>query len=955
MFRSKAMFCVTVILCMGAVIYGCSIFEDDAQPVPEPVEQPDEIVVETEDLYNFSGKVVDHTGDPVANAKIISIVGTTSEITFTDANGEYRFEDISTGKYTLTALVSGYTFGEIKFNVTENGASVPDLILNKIDEIVGREEAETTGDEIKTNGIQFVSTANEEVSTGGTGTETVEKLVKVAISAGTEITIDDEVITEDIVMAASPLQVDEIPPPEEDEMPMGAIMLEPQGATFSEPVEISVPLEIQLPAGIEIPLKKYEDGEWKTVGTATIDESGLGADSEVTEFGQFSIQPKVTLDVELDLEPEETQGEEVSVAAEEDTYEGQVTDTLEFPGGLPEGVTYEYAVSLIENIKGTKFGVPKNVVVESPLTQATGVLAKRANVDEYSKKTWTVQEVTTVTDETYTISIDVGGAQKAAAIDITITVQVTITELVPKVTGKTTWQDITLVINGVSGVKITNVGSKFNLPFYDIDLITGDFFKTKNLNESLDIVILRNEDFNIEFSKTGYTFLPSFVNIADIKKDYRIKIQGAKIPINVTISCIVLDQTNTAVAGANCKIVDSATNNEIDDGTTDGSGLYSFSVAGNQACKIYAEKDGYTTSAEIIGQGSTLSQREQVLTIQRTSAKMTVKVNGGGDGVQVELKEDDEVKETKTVSGNGRTVEFTGDIGGKYEIRVYRADDKFIVTSPKVHPVIIPVFQGDETVAVTLAPKTKTATIRLVNKTDVGTIAVTVTNTGTNVTKVYNVSNTNDKTIEVKSGFTIEVSSDQTGLIQNFYTFENIKSTEFAVFESVKTFNVSGSIQDLGGNPFTESVTIEAWDVNNVVAHSVVTTTGTYTLPLPAGVKFTLVTVYGGTADVEITPSSYPVKLKNNNVTKDFTATTYVNIVVTVTGGNALVSCTGQTPITVNAGTPGTFRVPAGYDYVVTPTSPGVTFTPTFVRFENITANQSAAISVQHNQGSITQ
>ena len=373
-------FSLVLVVSLSLCVFGCGIFEDNEKPK----EKIKPIVVHPESLlvFNLSGSVVDETGNPVSDVQIA--MKNTSNATFSNVNGEFTFNDVSIGTYTLTAQKTGYSYIETICEVTQDGASVPDVTLKNLREIANKKEEETTTDNIKTNGAQITSEFNREVSTGGTNTKTEQKSVQASVPKDTEITIDNVKVSGSVTLAAAPLEVNDTPPANKDELSFGAALFEPENAKFSQPVEVKVPLEIQLPAGIEIPLKKFVDGQWKTVGTAKIDESGLGADAGVTEFGQFSIQPKVTFDLVQDTQPDTKESAPIPVSAEQTKYVAQAKDTVDFPSGLPEGVSVEYAKSLIEKTKGITIGAYKNVVINSPLvqTKTTAKVAMIAAVEE---------------------------------------------------------------------------------------------------------------------------------------------------------------------------------------------------------------------------------------------------------------------------------------------------------------------------------------------------------------------------------------------------------------------------------------------------------------------------------------------------------------------------------------------------------------------------------------------
>ena len=412
---------VLLSLLIVSIFIGCSKDKDKPKIPTEPSV-----------TYNISGRVVDDSGTPISGAKVLYIYGNMQgEATATtDANGKYSFLNLEIGEYTITVTKSGYTYGQTFAEITENGAKITDVILKNLSVIEERVEVTVTAAEIKESGIVIETEVEANVSLGeGSGTETVKQKVEAAIPPQTVITIND-VVQEEITLAAAPLEVNEIPPPPEDEMPMGAAIFEPVDAKFDKPVEVSIPIEIQLPPGLPVPLKKFEAGEWKEVGTAIIDETGLGADAEVTEFGMFALQPKIDIS-ETASEPEETEGQKTEIPQDQDVVETEVTDSVEFPGGLPEGITQEYAISLIEKIKGIDIGISKTLSLDLP--QVTKAAAKPASPLSSDKiepwiQTCTLTIVNIVTGETVTLDIDLGGTFFSFTIEFTYTQQTAVLE-----------------------------------------------------------------------------------------------------------------------------------------------------------------------------------------------------------------------------------------------------------------------------------------------------------------------------------------------------------------------------------------------------------------------------------------------------------------------------------------------------------------------------------------------
>jgi|GEM_PF-4906364 hypothetical protein len=328
------------------------------------------------------------------------------------------------GTYKIDITKSGYTFGSTNAEVTANGATVSSVILNALAVIEERVEEVVSAESITTSGATIESSVDAELSTGGGVTETKTTVVSASIPPATVITINDVVQTGNISLAVTPMEINDVPPPPEGEMPMGAAIFEPVDAKFDKPVDVKLPVEIKLPAGLSIPVKKFEGGEWKEVGTATIDESGLGADAEVTEFGEIAVQPDVSVD-EVASAPVASQGESTEIAADQLVVEEELTDTVEITN-LPDGVTEEYALSLIEKMKGITLGESRKAQMEIPtVSKAVGKVA--APLSPEQPEAWVqkcfVFVVNTVTTESITLNIELGGTTLSFTIEFTYTQQ----------------------------------------------------------------------------------------------------------------------------------------------------------------------------------------------------------------------------------------------------------------------------------------------------------------------------------------------------------------------------------------------------------------------------------------------------------------------------------------------------------------------------------------------------
>lgn len=74
-----------------------------------------------ESAYAISGKVVSDRGTPVAQV-VLTLSGDHSGTTTTDADGNYRFADLSNGDYIVSPSLAGYLFSPADLSVTLRGA-----------------------------------------------------------------------------------------------------------------------------------------------------------------------------------------------------------------------------------------------------------------------------------------------------------------------------------------------------------------------------------------------------------------------------------------------------------------------------------------------------------------------------------------------------------------------------------------------------------------------------------------------------------------------------------------------------------------------------------------------------------------------------------------------------------------------------------------------------------------
>jgi len=895
---------------MILLLTACSgLFEED-KPEKKPIPEPEPVTVQSVNTFSFSGKIVGDNKGPIPDVKIVYSGNGTSGIKFSDVNGKYSVPDVTIGTYTIKATKTGYTYGEIKFKVTENGASVPDLILSNFREIEGREETETTAADIAAQGAEVVSIVEEDVSAGGGETTMQQKEVKASIPQNTEITIDGEVVTDEIVLAVASLEVNEIPPPtNEDEVSFGAAVFEPQNATFSQPVAVTVPLEIQLPSGIQIPLQKYKDGKWVEVGTATIDESGNGADADVTEFGQFAIQPKVTLDVEEDTEPEEEVAESMDIPAEQTSFEAEVTDSVSFPGGLPQGVTVEYAISLIEKMKGSQIGVSRTVTVESPLATTA---AKPARVEEEWIVTWTVEKSVKIYTETIMMTIKINGQ----LLEYPITYEYTVVTWEPKIQDKIVkwWIDVT--VKGASGVKVTLSGSASG------SVVLGDGESHRFLGDTGGSYILIP-------SKQGYKLMPSEIKIEKLLGDVTKTFTAEKEQNTLTLSGAVTgaDEVTLALSGDLSDVAKVGVSGDS----------YTFSVDADKNYTVTPSKEGYTFDPP----SASFTNLSSNSTADFLATKVTATISGvvdGANGVTVTLSGD--ASGSKVVANAGGGYSFTVNTGGNYTVSA--AKEGYVMKPESVSFTDI-----TDDIVQDLAGLKKQHRI-IISGSVIGDDDVTVTLTG-DATKSVTLNDGEKYFWEVDAGGTYTLTGIAApGVLfeQGSKTYTDLQTDAGLNFVVIQYVTISGTLTRKDGtsiNSVTITLSGDASD-SKVVDGSysfTVKADGLYTVT-PSKSNYTFTSArFSGTVSA--------------NTTKNFRGAKWVTISGTVTGtDDVTVSLnTGDSQI-VDSGGSYEFVVPAGYTYLVAATKSQYTFDVSSRTFADLNANVSQDFKViRHSQGEI--
>ena len=252
----------------------------------------------------------------------------------------------------------------------QDAVTVQNIVLRLLTSLEERTASEVDSEKVKESGATLQATREIYVSAGGGSPVRREQQVEVDIPPGTGIMINDVPFDGIIEIAVAPVGIDAVPPPPSTVQPVGAIILEPAGASFSNDVSVTLPVDIQLPPGIDLPLYRYTGGVWQQAGTATVDETGLGAETTITGFGMIAVAPDVMLTSRTDALSEDVT-DTVPISSTQSTVQVEVEASLDFPSGLPANMSEEFARSLISNRTGQVFDAPRTVTVQLGALQKT--------------------------------------------------------------------------------------------------------------------------------------------------------------------------------------------------------------------------------------------------------------------------------------------------------------------------------------------------------------------------------------------------------------------------------------------------------------------------------------------------------------------------------------------------------------------------------------------------------
>ncbi|MDP2984522.1 MAG: carboxypeptidase-like regulatory domain-containing protein [Candidatus Latescibacter sp.] len=362
--------------------------------------------------YSLTGKVVNQNNTPVSGA-VVTILRSGFKINSaaSGSDGVYTFSKLDPDSYSINATMTGYTFGQILAKVDENsGGSVQSIMLTELAALKNRVEQTVSLQDITQRSVEIKTSYQADVSAGGTTTTSKTQVASVVIPQNTVITINGGAAVDPVKIAVSPMYLDQIPPSPSNELQVGAIILEPINAKFDKPLDVKLPVDVQLPPGLAIPVKKFDNGVWREIGTAVIDNTGLGADTKIQEFGQIAIQPAAALDL-ITNAPQITTGETKDIPANQKQLEVKISNQITFDQGLPQGITTKYALSLVKKREGTQTG--DNLSLSIYLPAIEGQAKPAAILSSEKAEVWvqkcTITMVNISVSKTITLRITAGG------------------------------------------------------------------------------------------------------------------------------------------------------------------------------------------------------------------------------------------------------------------------------------------------------------------------------------------------------------------------------------------------------------------------------------------------------------------------------------------------------------------------------------------------------------------
>lgn len=241
------------------------------------------------DVHDISGSVAGINGVGIAGATV-TMSGTATGTTTTDANGYFVFSNVSVGSYDLKASATGKLSAETSVSVTSEGSG-KNVVWNVM---LASEESTTTINVPSTSS----STEGEVTTEALEGNDNAEVPVEVEIPANT--------LNKSAEINISPIYSEEQARNTLARNDDGSVMLVGVTMTCSDPtVVIENPIELTFNVDDQttenVEALKYVDGAWVPVDNSRVENGKvIVSASEFTAYGLFG---KVTFAIEKALEP----------------------------------------------------------------------------------------------------------------------------------------------------------------------------------------------------------------------------------------------------------------------------------------------------------------------------------------------------------------------------------------------------------------------------------------------------------------------------------------------------------------------------------------------------------------------------------------------------------------------------------------------------------------------------
>ena len=274
--------------------------------------------VEPTHRASLSGRILDSLDNPVVGAKVYSDKMITSNVVFSDSNGNFSLDNISSGvqKVVIDASNVSHVIGDVnyKLSVTSISVSVGTGVVNALERNIYLTGIPLNGSENVLDGSIGITAVNPEISN-----------FSLEIPSGVTNFPNGDTSG---VIGLSKVSSDKttIPPPS-FAVPDSVYTLEPSGLSFTEPVKLRLPNDNDFPVGTQLIIlsKNSSKGIWEADGVATVSESGESIVTKdgmgITHFSEVFAVP-----IGLDLKPFNS---DINIGA--DTMNGSSSFNIKLP------------------------------------------------------------------------------------------------------------------------------------------------------------------------------------------------------------------------------------------------------------------------------------------------------------------------------------------------------------------------------------------------------------------------------------------------------------------------------------------------------------------------------------------------------------------------------------------------------------------------------------------------